>query len=92
VSLCKNILNISEKITHVPEYISSSENKKESTVFACFALRQVQNIRQVSPKSLLETQISQMYIDESVNAVYFAIHQTVSEVVMLQVSWSRDET
>jgi hypothetical protein len=69
VSLYRSIWNTSEKIIHVPECISSSENKKECTVFACFDLRQVQNIRQVSSKSLLETQTSQMYIDDSVNSI-----------------------
>ena len=69
VSLYRSIWNTSENITHVPEGISSSENKKESTVFACFDLSQVQKFRHVSSKSLLETQTSQMYIDDSVNAV-----------------------
>ena len=60
-------------------------------MFACFDLELVQKIRQVTSKSLLETQTSQMYIDDSVNAVYFLTHQTVNEAV-LQVSWSGDET
>jgi hypothetical protein len=51
VSLYRNILNTSKKITHVPEGISSSENKNKSTVFACFDLSQVQKTRQVSSKT-----------------------------------------
>jgi hypothetical protein len=69
VSIYRSIWNTSEKITHVPECISSSEKKKKSLVFACFDLRQVQKIGQVSSKSSIETQTSQMYIDDSVNAV-----------------------
>jgi len=38
VSLYRSIWNTSEKITHVPECISSSENKKESTVFKCMSV------------------------------------------------------
>jgi len=50
VSLHRSIWNTSESITHVPECISSSENKKESTEFACFDLRQSKKLSRCHSK------------------------------------------